>query len=139
VWEQYRVLGEPTVNVVGAGGRRLRQKGTVTMYVEIGGLRIKTRFLVFEGLAADCILGCLFINKHVAVIFPKEKQVRLSDASVISILRDHDPLVPRQEAEPRVETPSTKVRVAKFTTVPARSEALVWVQCTAPGLRFLQA
>jgi hypothetical protein len=38
-----------------------------------------------------------------------------------------------------MEIPSTKVRVAKFTTVPSMSESLVWVQFAAPGLRFLQS
>jgi Retroviral aspartyl protease len=127
-WERHRVLGEPTLIIVGAGGRRLRQKGTVTMIVELGRLQIKSRFFVTEGLAADCILGCLFINKHVTAILPKEKKVRLSDASVIPSLRDSDPLQPRLEKEPRMESPSTKIRVVKFTTVPSMSESLVWVQ-----------
>jgi Retroviral aspartyl protease len=69
-WERYRVLGELTLNIFGAGGRRLRQKGTVTMVVEIGRLHIKSCFLMIEGLAADCILGCLSINKHVTAILP---------------------------------------------------------------------
>jgi hypothetical protein len=33
----------------------------------------------------------------------------------------------------------TKIRLAKFTAVPARAESTVWVQCAEPGLRFLQA
>jgi hypothetical protein len=70
------------------------------MIVEIGRLQIKSRFLVIEGLAADCILGCMFINKHVTAILPKGKNVRLSDASVIPILQDSDPLQPRLEKEP---------------------------------------
>jgi hypothetical protein len=122
-WEIYRVLGEPAPNVVGAGGRHLRQKGT--MIVEIGRLQIKSRFLVIEGLDTDCILGCLFINKLVTAILPKEKQVSLSDASVIPIVRDSDPLQPRLGKESRMESPSTKVRVAKFTTVPSMPESIV--------------
>jgi hypothetical protein len=38
-----------------------------------------------------------------------------------------------------MESPSTKVRVYIFVTVPNMSEYLVWVQCAAPGLRFLQS
>jgi hypothetical protein len=56
-WERYRVLGETTLNIVGAGGRRMRQKGTITMIVEIGRLQIKSRFLIFEGLAAAKMTG----------------------------------------------------------------------------------
>jgi hypothetical protein len=58
---------------------------------------------------------------------------------VIHILRDSDPLQPRLGKEARMESPSTKVCVAKFTTVPCMSESLVWVQRAAPGLQFLQS
>ena len=130
-WERYRVFGAPTLNIVGAGGRRLRQSGTVTLHVEIGGIKLRARFLVMETLAAECILGCQFINRHVSAILPKEKHVRLSDGSLIPILRDSDPLTPpssqgKSPAEPLV---STKVRIAKFTTVPRRSESHAWVNC----------
>jgi hypothetical protein len=60
-------------------------------------------------------------------ILPKEIKVRLSDESVIPILRDPDPLKLRFENEPRMKRPSTNVRVAKFTTVPSMSESLVLV------------
>ena len=140
-WERYRVFGAPTLNIVGAGGRRLRQSGTVTLHVEIGGIKLRARFLVMETLAAECILGCQFINRHVSAILPKEKHVRLSDGSLIPILRDSDPLTPpsSQEKSPAEPLVSTKVRIAKFTTVPRRSESHVWVNCQSPGLRFLQS
>jgi Retroviral aspartyl protease len=78
-WERYRVFGAPTLNIVGAGGRRLRQSGTTTLHVEIGGIKFRARFLVMETLAAECILGCQFSNRHVSAILPMEKHVRLSD------------------------------------------------------------
>jgi hypothetical protein len=64
---------------------------------------------------------------------------RLSDSSVIPILWYSDPLQPRLGKEPRMESPSTKLLVTKFTTVICMTESLVWVQCSAPGLRFLQS
>ena len=138
-WERFRVHTTPSIPIVGAGGRRLRQKGTVTLFVELGKLRVKAQFLVVEGLATECILGCQFINRHVAAILPKEKVVRLSDASTIQILKDSDPLLPLEERVKTPEGPSTKIRVSKFTKVPSRSETLVWVQCSSPGLQFLQS
>jgi hypothetical protein len=39
----------------------------------------------------------------------------------------------------RTSQASTKVRIARYATIPARSEGFVDVQCEAPGLRFLQA
>jgi hypothetical protein len=57
-WERCRAAEEPNYHVVGAGGRRLRQKGVITLCVELGRLRTKARFLVVPNLAAECILGC---------------------------------------------------------------------------------
>ena len=138
-WERFRVHTTPSIPIVEANGRRLRQKGTVTLFAELGKLRVKAQFLVVEGLATECILGCQFINRHVAAILPKEKVVRLSDASTIPILKDSDPLLPLEERVKTPEGPSTKIRVSKFTKVPSRSETLVWVQCSSPGLQFLQS
>jgi hypothetical protein len=69
----------------------------------------------------------------------KEKQIRSIDGSTIPILRDVDPLVPRQDPSVPPVLVSTKVRVARFVTVPAHAEVPVQVQCAAPGVRFLQA
>ena len=52
-WERYRVADAPTYKIVGAGGRRLNQKGFVTLCVQLGNLRTKARFVVVAGLAAD--------------------------------------------------------------------------------------
>jgi hypothetical protein len=92
-----------------------------------------------ENLAADCILGCKFINRQVQGILPKEKQIRLIYGSSIPILRDVDPFVPRQEPSAPPGGVSTKVRVARFVIIPPHAEVPVQVQCAAPGVRFLQA
>jgi hypothetical protein len=74
-------------------------------------------------------------------ILPKEKRVLLSDDSIIPILQDSAALPdPRKSGTPtKPILASTKVKVAKFTILPPRSEATVWVQCAALGFRFLQA
>jgi Retroviral aspartyl protease len=61
-WERYRVSNAPVFNVVAAGGRRLRQKGVVTLVVQLVNLRTHARFLVVTSLAAECILGCHYID-----------------------------------------------------------------------------
>jgi hypothetical protein len=61
----------------------------------------------------------------VTAILPKEKQVRLSEASVVPILPYSDSQQTIIGKEVRMESPSTKVSVAKFTTVPSISESLV--------------
>jgi hypothetical protein len=136
-WERYRIADAPAYKIVGAGGRRLNQKGFVTLFVKLGILRTKARFFVVAGLAADCFLGCQFIDLHVKNILPREKRVTLMDDSLVSILKDSEELPETRKEEPKVP-PVTKIRVAKFTLVPARAESTVWVQCAAPGLRFLK-
>jgi hypothetical protein len=93
-----------------------------------------------QGLAAEWILGCQFIDRQVQAILPREKPVTLANGSVIPILQDSDPHpVAGQPAPPKELPPSTKVRVAKMIVLSPRSERVVPVQCAAPGLRFLQA
>jgi Retroviral aspartyl protease len=86
VWERYRVREATNPTIIGAGGRRLRQCGTVALQVELGKLRTSAQFIVVENLVADCILGCQLINKQVSAILPKEKVVRLVDNSLVPIL-----------------------------------------------------
>jgi Retroviral aspartyl protease len=137
-WERNRVANAPGFNVVGAGGRLLRQKGVFKLVVQLSNLRTHARFLVVTSLAAECILGCQYIDRCVRTILPKDKRVVLSDYSVIPILRDSEqPVAPGKPVEP--VPPTTKVRVSRLTTLPPRAECQVWVYCAAPGLRFLQA
>jgi hypothetical protein len=137
-WERCRIADTPAYKIVGAGGHRLNQKCFVTLFVKFGNLRMKARFVVVAGLAADCILGCQFIELHVKNILARKKRVTPMDDSVVSILEDSEDLPEIRKEEPKAP-PVTKIRVAKFTSVPARTESTVWVQCAAPGLRFLQA
>jgi Retroviral aspartyl protease len=89
-WEKYRVAGAPTLQIVGAGGRRLKQSGAILLHVEICGLKTRMQFVVVPGLAAECILGCQFIDRHVKSILPKEKKVLLENGGVAAILQDSD-------------------------------------------------
>jgi hypothetical protein len=52
-WEIYRIADARPVNRMGAGGRCLQQRGTVSIYVEIGRIRVNAPFLVVKNLAAD--------------------------------------------------------------------------------------
>jgi hypothetical protein len=122
-------------------GESSARKGFIILYVQVGQLRLKTKFIVVEELAAECILGCQFINRHVQTILPKDRKVILSDGSVIFILHYSEIHTPqgRQTVKSPELVPSNKVRVAKFATLTPRSETHILVQCEAPGLKFLQA
>jgi Retroviral aspartyl protease len=143
-WERSRLSGTPAYQIIGAGGRPLRQRGVITMQVQLGTLRVQSRFVVVTSLAAECILGCRFINRPVRMILPKDKRVVLANDNVVSILQDsadrpdygkHS----SPEPVPSPPLPSSKVRVARLTVVPPRAEICVEVLCAAPGLCFLQA
>jgi hypothetical protein len=125
---------------VGAGVRRLLQKWNITFTVQLGMLKVQARFIVVQGISAECILGCQFIDRQVQAILPRKKRVTLANGSVIPILQDSDPHpVAGKPTPPKELPPSTKVRVAKMILLPPRSECVVPVQCAAPWLRFLQA
>jgi hypothetical protein len=116
------------------------QKGNITLTVQLGTLRVQARFIVVQGLAAECILGFQFIDRQVQVILPKEKRVTLANGSTIPILQDSDPHPVAGQPMPPKELPlSTNVRVAKMIVLPPRSGCVVPVQCAAPGLRFLKS
>jgi hypothetical protein len=70
-WERYRIPGPPEFHIVGAGGRRLLQNGNITFTVQLGTIKVQARFIVVESLAAECILGCQFIDRQVQAIHPK--------------------------------------------------------------------
>jgi hypothetical protein len=118
----------------------LKQLGVVVLHVELGRLRVRCRFTVVPGLVAECILGCQFIDRHVTEILSKEKKIRLTDGTIVHILQDSGDVPPSTSVgAPKPVGHSTKVRAARWVTLQPRSECHVWVQCAAPGLRFLQA
>jgi Retroviral aspartyl protease len=145
-WTRYHTTEEPSFQVVGASGRPLPQRGVLTLCVQLGQLKARSKFIVMKHLTAGCILGCQFIDRNVKSILPKKRRVPLNDGSSVAILqstpdRDIGTDPTDQNAMRKTRTPqaSTKVRVSRFGTIPARSEGFVDVQCEATGLRFLQA
>jgi Retroviral aspartyl protease len=140
-WQCRRLTGEPECRIVGAGERKLRQKVVIILHVQVGQLRLKTKFTVVEELAAECILGCQFIYRMCRRYSLRKRKSNLSDGSVISILHDSEIHTPqgRQTVKSPELVPSSKVRIAKFATLTPRSETHVLLQCAAPGLKFLQA
>jgi hypothetical protein len=118
----------------------LKQLGVVVLHVELCRLWVRCPFTVVPGLVSECILGCQFIDLHVTEILPKEEMIRLTDGTIVHIEQDSGDAPPSTSVEaPKNVGPSTKVRVARWVTLPPRLECHVWVQCAAPSVRFLQA
>jgi Retroviral aspartyl protease len=101
-WERYRIPGPPEFHIVSAGGRRLLQRGNITLTVQLGTIKVQARFIVVESLVAECIMGCKFIDRQVQAIHPKEKRVTLANGSVIPIIHDSaSPVCARQPTPPK--------------------------------------
>jgi Retroviral aspartyl protease len=49
-WECYRIPGTPEFHIVGAGGRKILQKGNILLTLQLGTIKVQTRFIVVEGL-----------------------------------------------------------------------------------------
>jgi hypothetical protein len=47
-WERYSISDAPVYKIFGAGGRRLNQKGLVTLFVQLGNLGTRARFVVVD-------------------------------------------------------------------------------------------
>jgi hypothetical protein len=107
-WERYRLPGPPEFHIVGAGGRTFLQKGNITLTVQLGTVKVQARFIVVEGLAAECILGCQFIDGQVQAILPKEKRVTFANGSVIPIIHDSCPHL----AQERIRENATGVHMS---------------------------
>jgi Retroviral aspartyl protease len=68
-WERIHLLGTPVYQIIGAGGRPLRQRGVITMHVQLGTLRVQSLFVVVTSLAPECILGCSTMGDRAFIAF----------------------------------------------------------------------
>jgi hypothetical protein len=135
-WERALITGQLLPRVHNASGRRMPVKGVVSLVTQVGELVRRVRFFVVPCLSVPFILGCHFINIHVLGIFPREKRVELRDSGAVSLLGKFEACRPVAAAF-TAQTPSNIVRIARPTTVPARSEAHVWVVSSLAGLCLL--
>ena len=70
-WRRFLVKTDsPYPAIRDANGRQLKVEGVVVLFVNIGGERLRVRFLVCKNLAVKAILGCAFIRRYVQSILP---------------------------------------------------------------------
>ncbi len=53
-------------------------RGEVSLYIQIGTYRVRTRFTVTANLSVPCIVGCEFIDRHMEAIHLREQKVVLT-------------------------------------------------------------
>jgi hypothetical protein len=132
-WEQLLVQNQPLPRITNASGKKMPVKGVIILHVQVGDLRTRVRFYVVPGLGVPCILGCNFIDLHVRSIHPKEKRVDLREGGSVDITTDTrlSSVASTSIREPNL---SRRVRLARLTTIPARSEAHIEVTSACHGL-----
>ena len=151
-WEQYRIPDAPMPPLGDANGNRLRLLGKVALRVRFGPSMYRVAFLVAERLAVSVIIGTSFMNRHVRGIMCMDGEIWLTRAK-IPILSRHPrrkpgaepPLESRKVTEDpspnrerdNVNLPHT-VKLAKFVTIPAKSQLAVPVRTEASGLVFIE-
>lgn len=132
-WESLLIPGQPLPRITNASGKRMPVKGVIVLYLQVGDLRTRVRFYVVPGLGVPCILGCNFIDLHVRSIHPKERRVELREGGPVAISTDTR-LSGTASAVCREPTPSRKIRIARRTVIPPRTEAHIEVTSACHGL-----
>jgi hypothetical protein len=109
-------------------------RGVIVLFAQVGGLVKRVRFYVTPGLAVPVILGCGYINLCVKTIHPRERRVELTEGGSVAISNGPD-ACGAAAVSVRQPTPSTKVRLARRTTVTSRcygALAMCMVGCAGP-------
>jgi hypothetical protein len=134
-WDRLLIPNLPLPRITNASGKRMPLKGVITLFVKVGTL-VRRRLYVTRGLGVPCILGCNFINLHVRSIHPKERRIDLIEGGRWPFSRGRvRATYPGRNFEP--QRPHPKVRLARKTVVPARSEMHVEVTSADSGLHLV--
>ena len=144
-WHKYAQNVAELPRICDANNRRLKVAGVVPMYVDIGGRRLQTSFLVCKELAAPAILGCSFIQRFVSAILPQENKVVLKYGGAIAIQSRKRDVVALIDRTPKVKDhpcpqkcrgnkQSAQLRLVKPVVVPPYAEALIQVMSDKSGI-----
>ena len=135
-WERILIPSQPLPRITNASGKRMPVRGVVLLHLQVGDLRTRVRFYVVPGLGVPCILGCNFIDIHVRSIHPKERRVDLREGGSVAISTDtrFDGTTSAVSREP---TPSQKIRLARRTVIPPRTESHIEVTSACNGLKLV--
>jgi Retroviral aspartyl protease len=135
-WERIIIPSQPLLRITNASDKRMPVRGVVLLHLQVGDLRTRVRFYVVPGLGVPCILGCNFIDLHVRIINPKERRVDLREGGSVAISTEtrFDGTASAVSREP---TPSRKIRLARLTVIPPRTESHIEVTSACNGLQLV--
>ena len=144
-WRCYASRETKVPPIRDANDRNLKIEGVVRLYVDVGGLKARLRFLVCKDLAVKVILGCDFIHKHVQAILPQRMQIVLKDGGSVAIGHKSSKKVNLVRKDPREKLPTRRkklkrrdrggvIRLRRKVQLPAFSAQMVKVGTVASGL-----
>ena len=145
-------------SLIDASNRSMKALGELKLHVQIGAFCARVPFLVVTNLAVDCILGTMFLDRHVKAILPPQRKVLFHHAPSVALMgitpsrhdckmasRGPSQQLPQEEisadrkrAQFATNVPSRKIRVVRGVTIPPMAQAMVRVATPVGRLCFLQ-
>ena len=141
-----------------ANGRPLRLLGEILLRIRIGNTTYRVPFIVADKLAAEVIVGTLFMNRYVDAIECRNQTIRINRGGTIPILSRHDARRPHERPNDKLkynddqndsprndkrisDAPFNKphtTRTARTVTIPPMSEVAIPVVTKASGLVYIE-
>ena len=144
-WNRYVIRDAPLPRLAGANSNPLRLTAVVRLAVRLRNTTFRIPFVVAEQLAVPVLLGTAFIDAHVRSIDIDGQKLELRHGGSVAIVDGNgESTTPtrrhgRQTSRPEVrdEAPQA-IRIARWVTIPAMSQARVRVTTAGRGLVFLE-
>ena len=136
-FENY-LLQSPKLRIRAANGKYLKTRGAIELWIRLGKLITKERFLISDDMPVPVILGTSYQNENVNHIRPIDKDVQSRDGSILPIRRrvsSRDPV--RRPASPMIARAKTtfitrrknQIKLSRKAIRPAKSQT--FVRCTS--------
>ena len=144
-WARYVVRDAPLPRLAGANSNPLKLSAVVRLAVRLRNRTFRIPFVAADQLAVPVLLGTAFIDTHGRSIDVKGQRLELRRGGSVAIVdgkgestsptRRHGRQTSRADA--RDGTPRA-IRIARWVTIPARSQARVRFTITGRGLVFME-
>ena len=136
-WARYVVRNAPLPQLAGANSNLLKLSAVVRLAVRLRNKTFRIPFVVADQLAVPLLLCTAFIDTHVRSIDVEAQRLELRQGVSVAIVdgkREPTPPTRRHgrqtsRADARDEAPQA-IRIARWVTIPARSQARVRVTTT---------
>ena len=144
-WTRFFVRDAPLPQLTGANSNLLKLTSVVQLAVRLRNTTFCIPFVVADQVAVPVLLGTSFIDAHVRSIDIDAQKLELRQGGSVAIFdRKGEPSPPTRRngrqsirAAVREEAPQA-IRVARWVTIPAMSQARIRVTTAGSGLVFLE-